>query len=215
MKGDYEMGGTWDNLIGNKYGLLTVIERGENIIYPSRKTPVKQWRCRCECGNEIDVRTAYLKSGHTQSCGCLWGKTMIKHGMCHTRLYSIWQNMKARCENHKNYAGRGITVCDEWKNDFVAFRDWAIANGYSDELELDRKNNDGNYEPSNCRWVTRTENNRNKRTNHFLTYNGKTLTLIEWQELTGIPYQEIRRRLNDGKSIKDALTKLQKEAPFN
>lgn len=199
------MGGTWDNLIGNKYGLLTVVGIGKRGTYS--KGTFKQWHCICECGNEIDVRTTYLKSGHTQSCGCLRNKTITKHGMCHTRLYSIWQNMKARCEKHKNYAGRGIKVCDEWQSDFRIFHQWAISNGYKDDLELDRIDNDGNYEPSNCRWVTHLENNRNKRTNHFLTYNGVTRTLSEWQEVTGIPYQEIRRRLNSGKSIKEALTK--------
>ena len=201
------MGGTWDNLIGNKYGLLTVVGRGKDLTYPSAKSPVKQWHCRCECGNELDVRTTYLKSGHTQSCGCLLSRTLTKHGMCGTRLYSVWQNMKCRCENNKNYAGRNIKVCDEWKCDFISFKNWALANGYSDQLQLDRIDNDGNYEPDNCRWVTRTENNRNKRTNHFLTYNGKTLTLMEWQEITGIPYQQIRYRLLTGKSVKEALTK--------
>lgn len=200
------MGGLWVDLTGNKYGMLTVLgESGRN------KNKMKIWRCKCECGNETLVTTNNLKRGHTQSCGCLFNKTMIKHGMCNTRLYRIWHNIKQRCNNpnrscYKNYGGRGIKVCDEWLEDFLNFYNWSINNGYSEELELDRINNDKGYSPDNCRWVTHSENNRNKRNNHYLTYQGKTLTLMEWQEITGIPYQEIRRRLINGKTIQEALT---------
>lgn len=200
------MGAKWLNLTGNQYGLLTVLGEGERGKYGQ-----KQWRCKCICGNEINVQTSYLKSGHTQSCGCLLKKTITKHGYTGTRVYSIWQNMKARCyqTSHKGYnlyGGRGITVCDEWKNDAKAFCDWAMNNGYSDELELDRIDNNGNYTPSNCRWVTHAENNRNKSTNHFITFKSETHTICEWEKITGIANQEIYRRLKLGWPIEKALT---------
>lgn len=201
------MGGIWTDLTGNKYGLLTVLGEGGRT-----KDKMKLWRCKCNCGNEVLVSTSNLKKGHTQSCGCLHEKVLTKHGMCNTRLYRIWNNVKQRCTNpkkpaYKNYGGRGITVCEEWSKDFLNFYTWAMNNGYAEDLELDRIDNDKGYDPDNCRWVTHTENNRNKRSNHYLTYQGKTLTLKEWQEVTGIPYQEIRRRLETGKTIKEALTK--------
>jgi len=119
--------------------------------------------------------------------------------------------MKSRCNNKNNpvymlYGGRGISVCDEW-NEFKAFKEWAMNNGYSDQLTIDRINVNGNYEPDNCRWATQKEQCRNKRDNHYLTFQGETKTLIEWSELVGIRQETIRHRINDyGYTVEEALT---------
>lgn len=129
------------------------------------------WRCVCECGSEIVTAGYRLRSGETRSCGCLQRETVTarnaSHGQSGTRLYNIWSNMLARCGNENNpqfadYGGRGIAVCREW-HDFTSFEAWAKASGYSDDLTIDREENDGNYEPSNCRWATSLQQSRNKR----------------------------------------------------
>lgn len=128
------------------------------------------------------------------------------------RLYSIWKRMKDRCNNpnHKYfsyYGGRGITVCDEWQKNFPAFYEWAIQNGYDDSLTIDRIDSNGNYDPCNCRWVTRHEQMLNTRRNHYLTYNGETLTVNEWAEKFGIKQNTLLYRIRRGWSVERALTK--------
>lgn len=134
----------------------------------------------------------------------------IRHNMEGTRLYKIWDNMKQRCmnpnfPNYKHYGKRGITVCEEWK-DFLNFLSWAERSGYKDTLSLDRIDNNLGYYPDNCRWASQVEQQRNKRNNHFLTYNGETRTIAEWGEITGILPATIQHRVcRDGWSVEDAL----------
>lgn len=171
--------------IGDKFGRLTALEPIEEGKYMRRT-----WRCACECGRETIVKERYLKDGHRKSCGCLVGKHMITHGDTKTRLFKIWTSMRERCESErhkhfKDYGARGIKVCDEWQ-DAGAFCEWALNNGYKEGLQIDRIDNDGNYEPSNCRFVTLKENARNRRNTVYLTVNGITKPASEWSEVTGI-----------------------------
>lgn len=167
------MSRTYTDLTHIKFGRLLVLYRVENVRTKSGRSMVV-WHCKCDCGNEVDVRAQNLKDGNTKSCGCLNSDEVIKrnttHGLYYTRLHRIWSGMKQRCyyskcRSYKDYGGRGITICDEWLNDFKTFYDWAISNGYKEGLTIDRKNNDGNYEPQNCRWITNSEQQKNKRNN--------------------------------------------------
>lgn len=194
--------------IGQKFGRLTVIRYDHSNEYN-----VRYFLCRCDCGNEKIVQRSALMSGATKSCGCLsrelshQRKTNFKHGFSHKeRLYDTWENMKRRCYNPKNiryalYGGRGITVCDEWKNDYVAFRSWALENGYADNLTIDRIDNDKGYSPENCRWATSNEQENNMSRNHLLSYHGETHTLSEWANILGITYSTISHRVSRGWSM--------------
>lgn len=189
------------DLTGQRFERLMVVERAENHVQAngSRKT---QWLCLCDCGNYVTVQGANLKNGHVKSCGC-YGKNFpshTKHGQRHTRLYKIWQRMKQRCydanvKSYENYGRRGIAVCDEWLYNFEAFHDWAMANGYRDDLTIDRIDVNGNYCPENCRWVSRKVQGNNKRNNHNITYKGKTQTLSQWCEELDLSYGTIWCRL--------------------
>lgn len=132
------------------------------------------------------------------------GQFSIEHGGKDTPLYNKWCSMKERCSNPHNkrysrYGGRGIKVCDEWL-DFAKFRDWCLSNGYSQGLTIDRINNDGNYEPSNCRFISTSEQNRNYSRNHKITHNGKTLCIADWEKETGINRATLLWRIKNGKS---------------
>ena len=155
------------DLVGKKFDRLTVVEYSH-----TNKHGKAMWVCLCECGNTIVASGSHLVNGHTSSCGCLKneisGARFRKHGLKHTRLYRIWMDMRSRCTYEsmkcfKDYGGRGIKVCEEWQNSFEAFYNWAIANGYSDDLSIDRIDVNGNYEPSNCRWATMKEQRANQR----------------------------------------------------
>lgn len=164
------------DITGNRYGMLIVLSRRkiEKNIKP-------RWKCKCDCGN-TSIHFGYdLKKG-TKSCGCLRGKSST-HGMSYTRIYKVWRSMIDRCRNqnhhaYKDYGGRGIIVCDRWLISFENF--YADMGSRPDGTSIDRKNNDGNYEPGNCRWATMKEQSRNKRSTRNITHNGITMTAKEW-----------------------------------
>lgn len=184
------------DLSGKQFGKLLVLSRSEY----SKTAHAYLWNCQCECGNIVKVSGNNLKNGHTKSCGCLKIKKQKTHELSDTRLYNIFYNMKSRCYNTKNpyfynYGGRGITICNEWLNDFTAFYNWAITNRYKDNLQIDRIDVNGNYEPTNCRWVTIIQNSNNKRTNRYETYMGETHTIAEWAKILGINKSTLYNRL--------------------
>lgn len=204
------------DLTGQVFGKLTVIERAEDYVSPrgQRKT---QWLCECSCAehNKVVVSGNHLRSGRSTSCGCFSKEYTTTrnttHGDTKTRLYNIWSGMKKRCYNvndpkYNNYGGRGIIICDEWKDDFVKFKSWAFDNGYQDGLTIDRINNDGNYEPSNCKWSNFVEQNNNRRSNKNITFNGETHNLKQWCNKLSLPYSPIQLRLARGWTIEDAFT---------
>lgn len=162
--------GKFIDLTGQRFGKLVVLSQAKTHIQPNGKKVV-MWIVRCDCGKEFSTQGLGLRGGTTKSCGC-YNKQRTKeaqttHGQSRTRLYTIWQGIKQRCYNqnsinYSNYGGRGITVCDEW-NEFEPFYEWSMINGYSSHLTIDRINPDGNYEPSNCRWVDMSIQEANKR----------------------------------------------------
>lgn len=198
------------NLIGQRFGRLVVVSREE-----SDNGKYKVWRCKCDCGNETKVKTYVLTSGRTRSCGCLRNEMIgdrgRTHGMTETRIYRIWGHMKNRCYNQNDekyelYGGRGIVVCDEWLHNFQAFYDWAIKNGYAEDLTIDRLDNNKGYSPNNCRWATNWEQSNNKRTSRILTLNGESHTVAEWGKITRINSRTIENRILNGWSDEKALT---------
>lgn len=184
------------DLTGQKFNKLTVEKRLENAI-----GGIPVWLCKCDCGNYTKVRGKNLKNGSVKSCGCLLKENAYKtHGMNNTRLYSIWGSMKSRCNNsrlssYKIYGGRGITVCDEWAKDFMTFYNWSMANGYQDNLTIDRIDNNKGYMPDNCRWVTFEQQCNNRRTNIVFEYNGEKHNLMQWCKLLNLDYKFIHNRI--------------------
>lgn len=162
------------DLTGQRFGKLTALRR---VGTSERREAI--WLCRCDCGTLKTVTTTKLRTSHVKSCGCMRFKDRQTIGGKRTRLYRIWRNMKKRCYNANTidflyYGARGITVCEAW-HEFAPFQKWAMANGYRDDLTLDRIDNDGNYEPTNCRWATWKEQAKHRRPNGSVVRNGKAV----------------------------------------
>jgi len=198
------------DLTGQKFGRLTVL----GIASYNKETKRVIWNCRCDCGKTIEVFAYNLRSGHGHSCGCLRNEKSAErkttHGKRNTRLYRIWIGMRARCFNknsirYPSYGGRGITVCESWGNDFIAFETWALSNGYADNLSIDRIDVNGNYEPSNCRWADIFIQHNNKRNNCFITINGETHTYSEWERIRGLKPNTIHVRISSGWNPEEAV----------
>lgn len=193
-----------NDLTGKKFGRLTVLGIDTER---TQKRRLYFW-CECECGTVKSIRGDGIQSGAVKSCGCLHKEVAAQnvqknhtHKMSNTRIYHIWQGMKKRCYDihspcYYRYGGRGITVCDEWKNNFLAFYEWAIANGYSDDLTIDRIDNEKGYYPENCRWADNETQCRNRRTNIKITIGNATKTLTEWCEIFELDDKKIRARYN-------------------
>ena len=200
-----------EDLTGQRFSYLTVIKKaGKN------KSDKILWLCKCDCGKLKIIQGASLKNGRIKSCGCLRKKGARRtHGFKYTRLYCIWQGIKKRClnkntSNYYIYGGRGIKICDEWKNDFKAFHDWAFANGYDESAKrgdctIERIDVNGNYEPSNCRWATMKEQCRNTRSNKLITYNNETRCLMDWSYIFNINYKTLLYRFKRGWTIEKAF----------
>lgn len=203
------------DLTGCRFGRWTVLERDLNNKHDTA------WICRCDCGTERSVRAICLINNRSKSCGCLRNEInaqkYYKHGGIHDRLYHIWSSMKQRCynpnsRNYNDYGGKGITICEEWLNSYDSFKKWAFENGYDSNAEqfectIDRIDFNKGYSPDNCRWVSAQIQNNNKRNVISYEYNGETHTLYEWSVLLNFNCDRARRRLYDGWTFEDAITK--------
>lgn len=204
---------TMKDISGRRFGKLVVIKptgdkKGNNYL----------WLCKCDCGRTIVTKSANLTSGGTQSCGCLRIKNITKHGGTHERLYKVYSSIKGRCYNknspyYKNYGGRGIKICNEWLGRNVGysnFKKWALSSGYNElakkgECTIDRIDVNGNYEPSNCRWVNQKIQQNNRRNNKKIEYNGEIKSLSEWCDILGYKKSGISHLLNKGYTLEEII----------
>jgi len=206
--------GKFKDLTGKRFGRLTVknLDHKEKVKNGSKI----YWYCTCECGQSAIVRADHLTRNITNSCGCLEkenikNNVLPKHGQSNTKLYFVWNSMRQRCRNYKtinykNYGEKGITYCKEWE-EFEPFYDWALKNGYREGLSIDRIDVNGNYEPSNCRWVTMKIQQNNRSNNRLIEWNGKQQTVSQWSDELGISYKTIESRINTyGWSVEKTLT---------
>ena len=189
------------DLTGQRFGRLVV----EEFAYVDKHGNAI-WRCKCDCGNLKTVGSREIRKGITKSCGCLRKENLYKcswrHGGKHTRLYTIWVNMIARIENenerdYRKYGGRGIKICEEWRNDFQQFYNWAMNHGYRDDLTIDRIDVNGHYCPENCRWIPLQEQYLNMRKNVRIEYRGENLTLAEWSRKLNINRNTLWTRIQE------------------
>jgi hypothetical protein len=207
----------FQNLTGQKFGKLTVTAG-------SKENGRWKWACICDCGNRKLklVPTDQLKAGRVISCGCVHkenmrtiGERRKTHGQKGTKLYWVWSSMKGRCENindkqYASYGGRGIRLCEEW-HDFSIFHEWAVKNGYQNGLTIDRKDNDGHYEPGNCRWVSNQIQQNNKRSNIQITSDGRTMNVSQWAKFLGIEAARIYRVIYKKKSVEEFIREVMRE----
>lgn len=212
--------GTVLDITGQTYGRLTAVELAE--LRPQKNGKhLAHWLCKCTCGNTVVVSVTALRCGNTKSCGCLSSektaernkksaKHMARANGKSERLYRIWCGIKGRCYNQsddafEDYGARGITMCDEWKSDYAAFKTWAINSGYKNELSIDRVDNNAGYTPCNCRWATPKQQANNRRNNILVEYNGKRQSISDWSKDTGFSYRMISTRLKAGWEVEKAL----------
>lgn len=202
------------DLTGQRFGRLVAVSQAGKANNGNAK-----WLCKCDCGGEKVVASWGLKSGQTQSCGCIKREQNTEMFATHgdsrkgnrTRLYNIWAGMKNRCYNKRSaelygkYGKRGISVCNEWRESYTAFREWALSNGYNDSLTIDRIDPSGDYCPENCRWATQKQQQNNRTNNHYITFCGETKTMAEWGDLAGFGRSVLEHRLSRGWTVQDAL----------
>ena len=202
------------DLTGKKFGRLTVVERAPDHIQSNGRRRI-MWRCICDCGAETIVHGDNLKAGKVQSCKCMAIERMHEqfatHHQSDTKLYNVWCSIKRRCYNpnsayYEDYGGRGISMCDNWRNSFEEFALWANQSGYNDGLSIDRIDYNGDYGPSNCRWVTAKEQANNRRSNILISFNGETHNIKQWSEITSIPYSKLHQRYRAGWGAERMLT---------
>jgi hypothetical protein len=208
--------GKFKDITGQRFDRWLVLSRAGSI------GRYAAFLCRCDCGTERIIRGHHLSTGASKSCGCLAveerSKTMKKsnerrwqnHKKHHPRLYRIWTDIRRRClkesrPEYKNYGAKGIKMCPDWDGDFITFYKWAINNGYSDNLTIDRINPFGDYEPNNCRWITNQEQQRNRKYHVIITVDGVSKKAWEWEAETGIPAEIIRQRIISGWSPERAV----------
>lgn len=199
------------DLIGQRFGKLVVVEFAGIKKYNEKSTRT-QWLCRCDCGGTIITIGSSLMSGAVKSCGCAKKEAAIKRSeekeksdLNAERLYQVWKGIKQRCydknrEVYKYYGGRGITMCDEWKHSYFAFKEWAYTNGYDENAPknmctIDRIDVNGDYCPENCRWVDWTTQSYNRRSNKIVEYNGERKSLLEWSMITGLSTNVLYSRI--------------------
>lgn len=182
---------------GDKYNRLTAVKEIDN----------RKWLFRCICGNEKVISKYDVQKGHTKSCGCLQKENTSKakrtHGDTDSRLYYIWENMRKRCykpnsDRYKNYGARGITICDDWKNNYSNFYKWAYSNGYNDNLTIERIDINGNYEPSNCTWITMKDQAKNRTSNKWVCIDNVKYSPQELEKIYKIPVKTIYARIARG-----------------
>ena len=194
------------DLTGQRFGYWTVIKREGRYNNGDAR-----WLCRCICGKEKTVRGGNLRKGESTSCKCKRVPPNVKHGLSKTRLHRIWETMKARCNNknflpYRNYGEKGVSVCEAWNKNFMSFYNWAMANGYKDDLTIDRINVFGSYEPSNCRWTTSLNQANNRRNNRYIIYDGIKKSLSEWARYFGVNKRKLVYKLDVKKMLfKEAI----------
>jgi hypothetical protein len=200
------------DLTGRRFGRLLVVRLATPEERANRKDVY--WLCKCDCGNEKIISGHSLKRGLILSCSCLQKEITSKrtktHGESRTKFYKLWNGIIDRCENptsssYHNYGAKGITVCTEWHK-YENFKEWALANGYKEGLSIDRIDNNKGYYPENCRWVTFQEQQNNKKDNHYITYNNKTMSLGDWARELKCERATIYARLQRGWTEEEAVS---------
>lgn len=201
-----------NDIVGKKFNKLLVLELDHIKPHPNpTKGVFYYYKCQCECGNTTVTRRERIIGGETKSCGCI-NKRTTTHGLSNTRLFRIWSGIKDRCNNsnspeYNRYGGRGIKICQEWQDNFMNFYNWAISNGYADNLTIDRIDVNGDYCPENCRWATSSEQANNRRNNRIVEYQGQKYTLKQLSVKYNINWHTLSGRLEANWSIEDALHK--------